>query len=400
MGNKSRALELISLDQLARIEDFAKGKPTPCLYVDLEMIAQRYDELVKAMPGAKIYYAMKANPMDEVIRLLADRGSYFDVASRYEIDHILRLGIAPERMSYGNTIKKEADIAYAYEKGIRLYSTDSKSDIEKLARSAPGAKLNFRLLLDGAGADWPLSKKFGAHPDTIYKLIKLAKRLGLVPYGISFHVGSQQRDIGQWDNAIALVKYLFDALKVDGIALACVNLGGGFPAQYLKAAQGVPAYAESIMRYMQEDFPNGGLDIIIEPGRSLVADAGVIATEVVLISKKSETNRTRWVYLDVGKFGGLIETTDEAIKYPIYFPGHYGKEDWSEVILAGPTCDSADILYENYKYKAPNNLKEGERVYILTTGAYTMSYSSIGFNGFPPLEVRVLPKLGYEEGAS
>lgn len=400
MGNKSRALELISLPQLARIEAFAKGKATPCLYINLDTIAERYDELTKAMPGAKIYYAMKANPMDEVIRLLAERGSYFDVASRYEIDHILRLGISSERMSYGNTIKKEEDIAYAYAKGIRLFSTDSKSDIEKLARSAPGAKLNFRLLLDGAGADWPLSKKFGAHPDTIYKLIKLAKRLGLVPYGISFHVGSQQRDIGQWDNAIALVKYLFDALKADGITLSCVNLGGGFPAQYLKSAQGVPAYAESIMRYMQEDFPNGGLDIIIEPGRSLVADAGVIVTEIVMISKKSETNRTRWVYLDVGKFGGLIETTDEAIKYPIYFPGHYGKEDWSEVILAGPTCDSADILYENYKYKAPNNLKEGERVYILTTGAYTMSYSSVGFNGFPPLEVRILPRLEDGQGAA
>lgn len=391
MGNKSRPSELITEEKLARIAEFTKEKSTPCLVIDLEQIGEKYDELTRAMQGVSIYYALKANPLDEVVELLRDRGASFDVASRFEIDQLLRLGVPAQRMSYGNTIKKESDIAYAYEKGIRLFTTDSRSDVEKLSRSAPGARLNFRLLLDGAGADWPLSKKFGAHPDMLYKLVKFAKKSGLVPYGISFHVGSQQRDIGQWDSAIALVKYLFDALAADGILLQSVNLGGGLPAQYLKPAQGVAAYTSSILQFFKEDFPNSNLEIIVEPGRSLVADAGVIVSEVVMISKKSDTNRTRWVYLDVGKFGGLIETIDEAIKYPILFPGRSGKEDWSEVVLAGPTCDSADILYENYRYKVPNNLKEGERVYILTTGAYTMSYSSICFNGFPPLSVHLLP---------
>lgn len=391
MGNLSRALDLISKEELVRIREFTKDKETPCLIIDLERVAQKYDELAHAMPRAKIYFAVKANPLDQVLRLLFERGSYFDVASRYEIDQLLRLGVPALRMSYGNTIKKESDIAYAFEKGIRIYSTDSQSDVEKLARSAPGAKVNFRLLLDGSGADWPLSKKFGAHPDMVYKLIKLAKELGLTPYGISFHVGSQQRDIGQWDSAIALAKYLFDALHADGIALQCINLGGGFPGQYLKPTQGVPAYAQQILTYVKEDFPNGDLDIIVEPGRSLVADAGVIVSEVVLISKKSDTNRTRWVYIDIGKFGGLIETTDEAIKYPIIFPDRENDEGWVEAILAGPTCDSADILYENFKYKVPNDLKEGERIYLLTTGAYTMSCSTISFNGFPPLAAYVLP---------
>ena len=366
--------------------------------MDLEKIGAKYDDLVRTMSETKIYYAVKANPLDEVVRLLADRGSYFDVASRHEIDQLLSLGVSPERMSFGNTIKKEEDIAYAFHKGIRLFTTDSRSDIEKLARQAPGAKVNFRLLLEGGGADWPLSKKFGAHPDMVFKLIKFAKKSGLVPYGISFHVGSQQRDIGQWDNAIALVKYLFDSLREVGIVLKCINLGGGFPAQYLKPTLGVATYAETIKQYLLEDFQDEELEIIVEPGRSLVADAGVIVAEVVLVSKKSDTNRTRWVYLDIGKFGGLIETIDESIKYPIIFPGmtgaeRDGKEDWSEVILAGPTCDSADILYQDYKYKVPNNLKEGERVYILTTGAYTRSYSSIAFNGFPPLEAYILPPI-------
>ncbi|OGZ12637.1 MAG: ornithine decarboxylase [Candidatus Lloydbacteria bacterium RIFCSPLOWO2_01_FULL_50_20] len=390
MGNKSRPSELITPDELARIIAFTKDKETPCLVIDLKKVAEKYDELVRVMSGAKIYYAVKANPLDEVIKLFRDRGAYFDVASRFEIDQLLGLDVPPERMSYGNTIKKEVDIIYAYRKGIRLYTTDSRSDIEKLSRSAPGAKVNFRLLLDGSGADWPLSKKFGAHPDMVYKLVKFAKKSGLMPYGISFHVGSQQRDIGQWDNAIALVRYLFDALKNDGIRLNAINLGGGFPAQYLKPTDSVLSYADSIIGYLREDFPDGGLDIIVEPGRSLVADAGIIVTEVVLISKKSERNRMRWIYLDVGKFNGLIETIGEAIKYPIVFAGRDGKEEWSEVVLAGPTCDSADILYEDYKYKVPNNLKEGERVYILTAGAYTMSYSSVGFNGFPPIATHIL----------
>lgn len=392
MGNKSRASELVEPGAIERIKEFTKDKTTPCLVVDLQKVGERYDELSRSMPDAKIYFAMKANPLDEVVQFLAERGSNFDVASRPEMEQLFRLGISADKISYGNTIKKEQDIAFAFQKGVRLFTTDSRSDIEKLARSAPGAKVNFRLLLDGSGADWPLSKKFGAHPDMLYKLAKFAKKSGLVPYGIAFHVGSQQRDIGQWDSALALVKYLFDALRNDGINLQCINLGGGFPAQYLKPTQAVPAYAESILKFLNEDFPENAArpELIIEPGRSLVADAGVIVTEVVMISKKSETNRTRWVFLDVGKFNGLAETTDEAIKYPIYFPGREGKEDWSEVVLAGPTCDSADILYQNYKYKVPNNLKEGERIYLLSTGAYTMSYSSVGFNGFPPLPAHIL----------
>ncbi|HEY9585993.1 MAG TPA: type III PLP-dependent enzyme [Candidatus Paceibacterota bacterium] len=390
MGNKSRPSELITPDELARIIEFTKDKETPCLVIDLEKIGKKYDELARAMSGVKIYYAVKANPLDEVISLLRDRGAYFDIASRFELDQLLRLNVSPERMSYGNTIKKEVDIVYAYRKGVRIYTTDSRSDIEKLSRNAPGAKVNFRLLLDGSGADWPLSKKFGAHPDMLYTLVKFAKKSGLTPYGISFHVGSQQRDIGQWDNAIALVKYLFDALKGDGILLSAINLGGGFPAQYLKPTDGVPSYADAILGYLREDFPDGGLEIMVEPGRSLVADAGIIVAEVVLIAKKSEKNKMRWVYLDIGKFNGLIETIGEAIKYPIVFPDRDGKEEWSEAVLAGPTCDSADILYEDYKYKVPNNLKEGERVYILTTGAYTMSYSSVSFNGFPPLKTHIL----------
>ncbi len=373
-----------------KLRVFTEKKETPFVVIDLEKVAERYDELLLELPEAKIYYAVKANPHDEVLATLHKKGSHFDVASIYEIDQMLRLGVGAEKLSFGNTIKKERDIVYAYEKGIRLYTTDSDSDVEKLARNAPGSRVMFRLLLDGGGADWPLSRKFGAHPDKIFNLILKANKLGLLPYGISFHVGSQQRDVGQWDTAIALCRYLFDALKKEGITLSALNLGGGLPAHYLRPTPETAEYIRSIKRYLKEDYFLENIDIILEPGRSISGDAGVIVTEVVLISKKSASHDTRWVYLDIGKFSGLIETLNESIKYPIFLERAFDEEKSSEVILAGPTCDSADILYEDYKYKLPNDLKEGERVYMCSTGAYTTSYSSVAFNGFPPLETHIL----------
>lgn len=369
-------------ERFGKIKEFAKDIPSPCLIIDYELIKVKYSELRNSLPMAKVYYAVKANPMDDVIGLLAELGSNFDIASRYELDHMLRLGISPERLSYGNTIKKRADIKYFYDKGVRLFATDSENDLINIAAEAPGAKVFFRILTEGTGADWPLSRKFGAHSDMLYHLILQAKELNVIPWGVSFHVGSQQRDIGQWDDAIARCKYLFDAVAEEGIELKMINIGGGFPANYVDPTYGVKEYTDEIMRFIEEDFGEHIPEIILEPGRSLVADAGVIVSEIVNISKKSKNNIYQWVFLDIGKFGGLIETIDESIKFPIYFDRE-GLAD--EIILAGPTCDSMDILYEHYKYHMPETMQPGDRVYIFTTGAYTQSYSSVNFNGFPPL---------------
>ena len=379
--------DYISKEEFNKIKKFSRDKETPFLIVDLQKIERSYDELVEHMPFAKIHYAVKANPMDKVVLALKRKGSNFDVATIYELDQLIRLGVEPERISYGNTIKKEKDIAYAYENGVRLFVTDSESDLRKLARRAPGSRVFFRILTESDGADWPLSKKFGSHPDLIYKLILKASKLGLEPYGLSFHVGSQQRDIGQWDNAISKCKYLFEAVAEKGINLKMINLGGGFPAKYQAQAHDLETYAREIRRFLLEDFGEDLPEILIEPGRSLVADAGIIVSEVVMISKKARFNQYKWVYLDIGKFGGLIETLDECIKYPIYCDKKGCAE---EVILAGPTCDSMDILYEHHKYSFPHTMREGNRVYIFTTGAYTQSYCSINFNGFPPLKSYII----------
>lgn len=368
-----------------KIQAFSKNLPTPFLVVDKSLVSQSYDDLIENFPYAKIYYATKANPNIEVLSIMRDKGSNFDIASIYELDRVLSLGVSPDRISYGNTIKKSKDLHYFYDKGVRLYATDSEADLRNLAKAAPGSKVYVRILTEGTiTADWPLSRKFGCHPDMAMDLLVLAKDLGLIPYGVSFHVGSQQRDIGAWDAAISIVKVIFGRLKSeDGIELKMINLGGGFPANYINRTNTLKTYAEEITRYLKEDFGDVFPEIILEPGRSMVANSGILVSEVVLISRKSRTALFRWVYTDVGKFSGLIETLDESIKYPIYT----AKEgEYEESIIAGPTCDSADVLYENYKYTLPLNIAEGDRLYWLTTGAYTTSYSAVEFNGFPPLK--------------
>jgi ornithine decarboxylase len=379
----------MSREKLERIKSFGQGKDTPFLVLDLDVIKANYEALRVNFPYATPYYAIKACPHDRVVSALRDLGSCFDVASRWELDQMLGLGVAPDRMSYGNTIKKERDIAYFYEKGVRLFVTDSPSDLDKISRAAPGSKVSFRLLTEGLGADWPLSKKFGCHPDLVRQLIKLSVRLGLDPYGITFHPGSQQRDVGAWSSAITQAGMLFRwAREEANVKLRMLNMGGGFPADYMEPTDALAQYAEDISRFLDNNFKDAWPeDIIIEPGRSMAGNAGVIVAEIVNIAKKSVHERYPWVFLDVGKFGGLIETLDEAIKYPIYFEGA-GKA--KEIIIAGPTCDSMDILYEKWTYTMPDSAKIGDRAYILTAGAYTQSYSSVCFNGFPPLASYIL----------
>ena len=377
--------DYICLETFKKIKTFSKDKETPFLVVDTATVERNLEDLKNGFPYANIYYAVKANPAVEVLTIMRDKGVNFDIASVYELDRVLSLGVSPDRISYGNTIKKSRDVRYFYEKGVRLYATDSEADIRNIAKAAPGSKIYVRILSEGTlTADWPLSRKFGCQPDMAMDLIILARDLGLVPYGISFHVGSQQRDIGAWDGALGKVKVIFQRLmEEDNIKLEMINMGGGFPSSYLTKANTLDIYAREISRFLTEGFGDDLPTIFLEPGRSIMGNAGVLVSEVVLISRKSRTALNRWVYTDVGKFSGLIETLNEAIKYPIY-SGRKGELE--EVIIAGPTCDSADIMYEDFKYKLPLNLSISDRLYWLSTGAYTSSYSAIEFNGFPPLK--------------
>lgn len=372
-----------------KIMAFSKTKETPFLVVTLDKIRVKFEQFHTGFPQAKIYYAVKANPDVAVLSLLRDLGSYFDIASIYELNDMLELGVSPDRLSFGNTIKKARHVREAYEKGVRLFASDSEADIRNLAKEAPGSRVFFRILMDAitSDADWPLSRKFGCQPRMVTDLVLLAADLGLEPYGLSFHVGSQQREISAWDAAIAQSKYLIESLAKKQIHLQAINMGGGFPADYLVKSNPLSVYAEEINRYLDFHFGDAVPEIYLEPGRGLVGEAGVLVSEIVLIAKKSKQDLKRWVYTDVGIFNGLMETLGESIKYPAYTDktGETG-----DVIMAGPTCDSMDIMYEHFKYQLPLSLQIGDRIYWLSTGAYTASYSAIEFNGFPPLKTYCL----------
>ena len=355
----------------------------PCLVVDLDVVRENYDAFAKALPDSRVFYAVKANPAPELLTLLVSLGSCFDAASVAEIEMVLAAGAAADRISFGNTIKKERDIARAYALGVRLFAVDCKAEVEKIARAAPGANVFCRFLFDCAGAEWPLSRKFGCDPEMAVEVLDQGRQLGLHPCGVSFHVGSQQRRTQAWDGALKSAVAIFRACADRGINLSMVNLGGGFPTQYLREVPPVEAYGRAIFRALRKHFGNRIPETIIEPGRGLVGNAGVIEAEVVLVSKKSDRDEARWVYLDIGKFGGLAETMDESIRYPIRTPRDGDKV--GPCVLAGPTCDSADVLYEKQPYELPISLEIGDTVLIEGTGAYTATYASVAFNGFAPL---------------
>ena len=373
-----------------RIREFLRNRRDdgrddgPCLVVDLDVVRENYHSFATALPDSRVFYAVKANPAPELLALLVALGSCFDTASVAEIEMVLAAGAAPERISFGNTIKKERDIARAHALGVRLFAVDCKAEVEKIARAAPGAKVFCRFLFDCAGAEWPLSRKFGCDPAMAIDVLEHAQRLGLDPVGVSFHVGSQQRRTQAWDEALKSAAAIFRGCAERGILLTMVNLGGGFPTKYLKDVPTVKSYGRSIFKSLRKHFGNRIPDTILEPGRGLVGNAGAIEAEVVLVSKKSEQDTVRWVYLDIGKFGGLAETMDESIRYPIRTPRD--GDALSPCVLAGPTCDSVDIMYEKEPYMLPVSLEIGDRVLIEGTGAYTATYASVAFNGFAPLK--------------
>jgi ornithine decarboxylase len=356
---------------------------TPFLTVDLTRVARAYHALDDALPGVRLHYAVKANPSPAVLRTLARCGTAWDVASPGEIDAVLAVDPDPARLSYGNTVKKEADIAYAYARGVRSFALDSAGELDKLVALAPGATLLVRLATNGAGADWALGEKFGCSEREAARLLVRAADHGH-RVGVCFHVGSQQHDVYAWDEPLRVTARLRSLLRAAGADLDVVDLGGGFPAAL---GVGTPdakrfghAITAALLRHLGPDLPA----LMAEPGRYLVADAGVLETEVVLVSERAGE---RWVYVDVGLFSGLAETMGEALRYPITVErdGVPLVGPAGGAVLAGPTCDSVDVLYRHHRPRLPLSLRPGDRLLLHGTGAYTTTYSSVGFNGFPPL---------------
>ncbi|MEZ5716084.1 MAG: type III PLP-dependent enzyme [Paracoccaceae bacterium] len=379
----ARALAPSRVETFIRDHSFAQ----PTLVLDMEAVARQYAALSAGLGRARIHYAVKANPAPQVIETLVNLGSGFDAASRAEIELCLSQGADPDHISFGNTVKKPADIAFAHHAGVSLFAADASEELEKIAENAPGARVYIRLIVEASEADWPLTRKFGCAPSEVLGLMDEARALGLTPVGLSFHVGSQTRRADMWSPILGQVAATWHEARAAGFDLSLLNIGGGFPAFYGEEIQAPQAYAARVIDLIEMYFGQVP-QIMAEPGRGLVAECGAIAAEVLLVSKKSHDELHRWVFLDIGKFSGLAETMDEAIRYQ--FLTERDHERFGPCILAGPSCDSADVLYEKRMIDLPLGLKAGDKVIIRNCGAYTSSYASVGFNGFPPLDVVVI----------
>ncbi|NMN94513.1 type III PLP-dependent enzyme [Antrihabitans stalactiti] len=372
-------------EALGRIRQFltTHAPAMPCLVIDVDDVVARFGEFRAHFPTARACYAVKANPAPAIVRALAEAGAEFDVASPAEIDLCLREGAAPRSLSYGNPIKKATDIAYAYDRGVREFVTDSAGDIDNLAAHAPGAQVTVRLSVDAPASVTPFGRKFGCGPELAVDLLQRAERSGLDAAGLAFHVGSQQLDRSAWDIAIGTAAKVFAELTT--LDLRRLNLGGGFGVSYAGEAPDLEQYASTVHHSLDAHFPGHTPEIVFEPGRILTAEAGLIRTEVVLV----KPGDPRWVYLDIGRYNGLAETENEYIAYRIETVERHPETD-GPVILAGPTCDGDDVLYQHTPYRLPSDLKAGERLDILSAGAYTASYSSVSFNGIAPLRTYCL----------
>jgi ornithine decarboxylase len=362
--------------------------PTPYLVLDPQVVADRYAGLASALPTAEIHYAVKACPQPEVLGTLAALGSGFDVASPAEVRLALSAGADPDRICYGNPVRGPADVAAAHAAGVRRFVTDSAEDVRVLAAQAPGARVLVRLLVSDAGSATPFVAKFGAVRDEAVGLLGEAVAAGLVAEGVAFHSGSQQ--VRPEAFAMGVTEALAVAAAA-GLRRPVLDAGGGFPVAYREPVPDAAAFGAAIQDAAASAVADAVVDdvhLMVEPGRALVADAGVIRSTVLRVSRRPGIDGRRWVYLDVGRYSGLAETEGEAIAYPLRVPGRTGPSE--PVVLAGPTCDGDDVLYRRTPCPLPLSLQAGDAVDLLAAGAYTASYASVGFNGLPPLPVHVV----------
>ena len=348
---------------------------TPHLVIDLARVRQNFHALRAALPYAQIRYAVKANPALPILRLLAGEGSGFDVASVGEVGACCSAGIDSRRLTFGNTIKKASEVVYARSRGVRQFAFDTEGGLTTIAGQAPGSGVECRVALAFPSSVTPFGHKFGCAPGDAARLLNRARALGLRPQGLCFHVGSQQLDPSAWELGIRSAAPVFD----DVGDLTTLNAGGGFPIAYSAGAPGLDVIADAITTALQRYFGSTPPQLVVEPGRAIVGTAGTIRCEVV--SVRTGTDGRRWVYLDIGRYGGLAETENEYIRYRLRTDRD--GDPVEDAVVAGPTCDGDDVLYQ--RYPLPVTLRAGDAVEIGATGAYTASYASTSFNGFSPL---------------
>lgn len=372
-------MSLRTADHLPPLVSDHRAPNTPYLELDIDIAIDRYAQLRVGLPNTGIHYAVKANPHPALLAALADSGCSFDVASPDEVRAALAAGATADQLLYSNPVKRADHIAEAAALGVSLFVADSLVEVRKIAVHAPRSALLCRLATSGAGSDWPLSRKYGCTAAEAVEVLCLAEGLGLEAAGVSFHVGSQQRSPAAWSEAIADAAEVFWAARSRGLHPWLLDLGGGFPARHQGSTPPLPDYTATIAGALLESFGEHQPRTVIEPGRGVVGDAGTVVTSVVEVVPRGGA---RWVFLDAGVFTGMVECLDEAIVYRL---SSTATGPVGPCVLAGPTCDSADVLYERTPVDLPLSLRAGDVVRLHSAGAYTTCYSTVGFNGFAPM---------------
>jgi len=349
----------------------------PFLIVDTAIVRAKARRFRAAMPRVRPHYAVKANPDRRVLKALAQEGCGFEIASTAELDLLLGLGVPAAEIFFSNPVKAREAIAYAAGKGVEWFVIDTTDELRKVHEIKPDAKLYLRIAAPNIGSDWPLSGKFGAGPGEAREIVAAASKRGADLAGITFHVGSQCRNPENWRVALEKARSLFDVMTKAGLKPRLLNIGGGYPVRHVKPIPSIEMIGEVVNEGLKA-FPED-VQVIAEPGRYLVSDAGYFVCRVLATANRSGK---RWMHWDAGMFGGIIETT-EGLKYKIRTDRSGPDVAWT---VGGPTCDSVDIVMRDEPL--PSDLQEGDFIYIRNAGAYTTAYAS-QFNGFPLPEVRV-----------
>lgn len=342
----------------------------PYLLIDKAKLKQKVRSIGKNIRNSKVFYAVKANPDIEILKLVKSLGIGFEIASEGELNILSSLGVGKEMIISSNPIKSFRFLRMASDCGVSYFAFDSEDEIEKLREYSPNCNVYVRLSVPNEGSEWPLSKKFAVELDEAEELLMFAKKRKLNPVGITFHVGSQCTNIYNWNAALDKAKILWDRAEERGIRLSMLNIGGGYPIRYTKNVVNITTIEKNVGKLIYEKFPKN-TKIFIEPGRAVVGDAGIFVSKVIGKAKRADED---WLYIDVGVFNGLMESVG-GIKYSYIVEGSRQVKKWT---LAGPSCDSFDVIDKDIFLPEP---RVGNILLILSSGAYTISYAS-EFNGF------------------
>jgi len=349
----------------------------PFLILDTAIVREKARRFRAAMPRVRPHYAVKANPDRRLVKVLAQEGAGCEIASAAELDLILALGVPAAEVFYSNPMKSRQSVAYAAARGVEWFVVDSVDELRRIHEIKADAKVYVRINTPNIGSDWPLSGKFGAGTVETREIIATAAKIGSDLAGVTFHVGSQCRNPENWRVGIEKARVVFDAMAKAGLRPRLLDVGGGFPVRHVKPIPSVEVIGEVVNEAIKA-FP-GDVQVIAEPGRYLVSDAGYFVCRVLGTTTRGGK---RWMHWDAGLFGGVIETT-EGLKYKVRTERSGPDVPWH---VAGPTCDSVDVVLRDEPL--PSDLQEGDFIYIRNAGAYTNAYAS-EFNGFPLPEVRV-----------